>query len=151
MNINRRNVIKACAVLPLLVKVGFLTNVQAATWNKGAFEATSMDGLLKALGASAPTASGDISIVAPEIAENGAVVRVVVESKLAKTESVAVLVEKNPNMLAGDFHFVEGTEPFIGVNVKMAQTSNITVLAKADGKWFSTTKEVKVTLGGCGG
>jgi sulfur-oxidizing protein SoxY len=100
---------------------------------------------------SAPVPSQDIEIVAPEIAENGAVVPITVNSKLAKTQSIAILVEKNPNMLSALFDIPDGTDPFVATRVKMAQTSNVSALVKADGKYYLASKEIKVTLGGCGG
>jgi sulfur-oxidizing protein SoxY len=72
-------------------------------------------------------------------------------SKLPKTEQLALLVEKNPNILAASFNIPDGTEPQVNTRVKMGQTSNVIALVKADGKFYYTTKEVKVTLGGCGG
>jgi len=87
----------------------------------------------------------------PEIAENGAVVPVGVTSRIPKTESIAILIEKNPNMLAAVFDIPTGTEPVISTRVKMAQTSNIYALVKAEGRYYVAAKEVKVTLGGCGG
>ena len=78
-------------------------------------------------------------------------VPVSVASKLGKTESIAILVEKNPNALSASFDIPGGTEPFVSTRVKMGQTSNVYALVKADGKFFYATKEIKVTLGGCGG
>ena len=88
---------------------------------------------------------------APDIAENGAVVPVTVQSGLPKTESIAILIEKNPNMLAANFDLPSGTDPLVGTRVKMGQTSNVYALVKADGKYYTAVKEIKVTLGGCGG
>ena len=123
----------------------------AAEWNQAAFETKSLADVVKALGGSAPVPSQDIEIVAPEIAENGAVVPITVNSKLAKTQSIAILVEKNPNMLSALFDIPDGTDPFVATRVKMAQTSNVSALVKADGKYYLASKEIKVTLGGCGG
>jgi len=107
---------------------------------------------MQALGSVDPAQSRDIVFFqTPEIAENGAVVPVGISSNLAKTEAIAILVEKNPNMLAAVFDIPPGTEPAITTRVKMAQTSNIYALVKADGKYYVASKEVKVTLGGCGG
>ena len=72
-------------------------------------------------------------------------------SKVPKTESIAILIEKNPNMLAAVFDIPAGTDPSISTRVKMAQTSNVYALVKADGKYYVASKEIKVTLGGCGG
>jgi sulfur-oxidizing protein SoxY len=79
------------------------------------------------------------------------VVPFTITSKIPKTESIALLVEKNPNILAAKFDIPEGTEPWVNTRAKMGQTSNVFALVKADGKYYYTTKEVKVTLGGCGG
>ena len=108
-------------------------------------------GAVKAFGGAAATESKDISINSPDIAENGAVVPVSVSSKLGKTESISILVEKNPNALSATFDIPGGTEPFVSTRVKMGQTSNVYALVKADGQYFFASKEVKVTLGGCGG
>ena len=107
---------------------------------------------MKALGGGAPAQSKDIAFVqTPDIAENGAVVPIGVSSSLPRTESIAILVEKNPNALAAVFDLPAGTEPTVSTRVKMGQSSNIHALVKADGKYYVATKEVKVTLGGCGG
>ena len=105
-----------------------------------------------ALGGSASAQSKDITFVStPDIAENGAVVPIGVASAIAKTESIAILIEKNPNILAAVFDIPPGTDPAISTRVKMGQSSNIVALVKADGKYYVAAKEVKVTLGGCGG
>jgi sulfur-oxidizing protein SoxY len=107
---------------------------------------------MKALGGGEPVQSKDIVFFqTPDIAENGAVVPVGIISNIPKTESIAVLIEKNPNMLAAVFDIPPGTEPSISTRVKMGQSSNIYALVKADGKYFVAAKDVKVTLGGCGG
>ena len=142
-------------LLALVAAAGWLEPGDAAAeegWNKGAFETHSMDDTLKALGASTPAQSKDIVFVStPDIAENGAVVPVTVTSNVPKTESIAILIEKNPNLLAAVFDIPQGTEPSVSTRVKMAQTSNVYALVKADGRYHVTSKEIKVTLGGCGG
>ena len=92
-----------------------------------------------------------IKLELPIIAENGAVVPVEVTSNLPDTKSIVVLVEKNPFPLVAKFDFLEGATPFVKVNVKMGESSNVRVLAEAGGKYYSAVKEVKVTIGGCGG
>ena len=157
MQKTRREVLKSgggMTLLALLGAAGWLKpgDVAAQTWNKGAFEAKSMDEAMKALGGAAPGQSKDIAFVStPDIAENGAVVPISITSALPKTESIAILVEKNPNMLAASFEIPPGTEPAIGTRVKMGQSSNVYALVKADGKYYVASKEIKVTLGGCGG
>jgi sulfur-oxidizing protein SoxY len=153
----RRDVLKSgggMTLLALLSAAGWLEPGDAAAqaWNKGAFEAKSMDETMKALGSGAPAQSKDIAFVAtPDIAENGAVVPIGITSALPKTEAIAILIEKNPNTLAANFDIPPGTDPAISTRVKMGQTSNVYALVKADGKYYVATKEIKVTLGGCGG
>ena len=140
--------------MTLLAAAGWLAPETAAaqTWNKNAFEAKTMDETMKAIGGGAPAQSKDIAFVStPDIAENGAVVPIGITSSIPKTESIAILIEKNPNMLAASFDIPAGTDPSVGTRVKMGQSSNVYALVKADGKYYVASKEIKVTLGGCGG
>ena len=123
----------------------------AQQWNKTAFETKGLADTVKALGGSGSTESARIQITAPDIAENGAVVPITVESGIARTQAIAILIEKNPNTLSANFDIPDGTDPFVTTRVKMAETSNVYALVKADGKYFHAVKEIKVTLGGCGG
>ncbi len=106
---------------------------------------------LKGLGAEDATSSKDVSLTAPDIAENGAVVPLVVQSNIPNTQAIAILIEKNQNPLAANFDIPQSTEPLVGTRVKMGETSKIHALVKADGKFYSASREVKVTIGGCGG
>ena len=156
MHQTRRNVLKASGgltVMSLAASAGLLNSgsLFAQEWNKAAFDTKSLQDTVKAFGGAPAVESKDIAITSPDIAENGAVVPVSVTSKLGKTESIAILVEKNPNALSASFDIPGGTEPFVSTRVKMGQTSNVYALVKADGKYFYATKEIKVTLGGCGG
>lgn len=156
MNGNRRQVLKGTggmAVMGLAAGAGLFKpgSAWAQAWNKAAFETKTMADTVKAMGGSGAAESKDIVINSPDIAENGAVVPFTISSKLPKTESIALLVEKNPNSLAANFNIPAGTEPGVTTRVKMGQTSNVIAVVKADGKFYYTTKEVKVTLGGCGG
>ena len=125
--------------------------VALANWNQEAFGAKTAADALKSLGAAGATASKEILIEAPQIAENGAVVPIEVSSAVPGTSALIVLIEKNPFPLAARFDFRDGALPYAKLNVKMGETSDIRVLAEAAGKYFSATKEVKVTIGGCGG
>jgi sulfur-oxidizing protein SoxY len=125
--------------------------VFAAVWNKEAFGAKTAAEALKGIGAAGAAASGDIAIEVPQIAENGAVVPVEITSNIAGTKSISVLVDKNPFPLVAKFDFMEGALPFVKVNVKMGETSDVRVIAEAAGRHYVATKEVKVTIGGCGG
>ena len=152
----RRKALKSGAglgALGALMAAGMIRpgDLLAQDW-KAAFETKSVTDTVKALGGTAAAAeSKDITITAPDIAENGAVVPVSVASAIPKTESIAILIEKNPNLLAASFAIPAGTEPSVGTRVKMSQTSNVYAVVKADGKFFMAGKEIKVTLGGCGG
>ncbi|MFO1342672.1 MAG: thiosulfate oxidation carrier protein SoxY [Burkholderiales bacterium] len=139
------------AVVVAAVSAGVLPASAFADWNKAAFDAKSLNDVVKALGGSAVEKSGDIAITAPDIAENGAVVPIAVASKIAGTQSIAILVEKNPYALSAQFDIPAGTEANVGTRVKMGQSSNVHAVVKANGKYYVATKEVKVTLGGCGG
>jgi sulfur-oxidizing protein SoxY len=154
MNRSRRTVLKGtsgAAVLGLAMVAGLFKPGSAWAWNKAAFETKSLNDAVKAMGGTAAAESKDIAINSPDIAENGAVVPFTIQSKLPKTEQMALLVEKNPNIVAASFNIPDGTEPWVNTRVKMGQTSNFIALVKADGKFYYTVKEVKVTLGGCGG
>jgi len=155
MDRNRRDFIRAGGVLGLMVAAGLLTAEQAqaqqAAWNKAAFDTKSVDDTVKALGGTSAAQSGDIAITAPDIAENGAVVPVGVTSKIPNTQAIYILVEKNPNTLAAGFGIPAGTEANVATRIKMGQTSNVYAVVKADNKFYTASKEVKVTLGGCGG
>ncbi len=150
MNLQRRNTLKFTALIALMASSGLISNAEAAEWNKAAFEAKSLDDVIKAMNGTKPVTSDAVTIKAPDIAENGAVVPVGISTTL-KATNMAILVEKNPSALAAVFEIPAGTDAFVTTRVKMGQTSNVYALVKADGKWFSAVKEIKVTLGGCGG
>jgi len=156
MNSGRRRMLQGsggAAVMGLAMAAGLLKpgKAHAEAWNKAAFDTKSLNDAVKALGGSPPTESKDIVINSPDIAENGAVVPFTISSNLPKSESIAVLIEKNPNILAANFEIPPGTDPWVNTRVKMGQTSRVIALVKADGKYYYNAKEVKVTLGGCGG
>ena len=159
-NTNRREVLKAgggATVMALAIAAGLLRPedvfAQAASWNKAAFDTRTLADAVKALGGAPATENKGVQFTSPtpDIAENGAVVPITVTSSLPKTESIAILVEKNPNILTANFTIPAGTDPFVSSRVKMGQTSDVYALVKADGKFYYAVKDVKVTLGGCGG
>lgn len=153
----RRAVLKAgggMGLLGLLAAAGFIPAGEALAqqqWNSGAFASRTFAEAVKALGGAAPTENKAIQITAPDIAENGLVVPIGVTSNIPKTESIAIMVEKNPNLLSAVFDIPNGTEPFVSTRVKLAESTDIFALVKADGKYYFLKKEIKVTLGGCGG
>ena len=157
MDAVRRKVVKTgggATLLTLLAAAGWLKpgEALAADWNKAAFESKTLDDAYKSIAGGTPAPSKEIAFFqTPDIAENGAVVPIGGQSNLPKTESIAILVEKNPNLLAASFDIPQGTEPLVTTRVKMGQSSNVYALVKADGKYHVAFKEIKVTLGGCGG
>jgi sulfur-oxidizing protein SoxY len=122
-----------------------------AAWNKEAFQSKTAADALKGLGIAASTESKEILIEAPQIAENGAVVPIEITSQLPNTRSIALVVDKNPFPLVAKFDFAEGALPYVKVNVKLGESSFVRVFAEAGGRYYSAVKEVKVTIGGCGG
>jgi sulfur-oxidizing protein SoxY len=127
-------------------------HADVAGYNATAFDAKTLAEALKALGLGLPQASKDVSLTAPDIAENGAVVQVGVATALQGVKRLLILVEKNPAVLSAAFEMSESIEPAVTTRVKMGQTSNVHgVAVLADGRVLFATREVKVTLGGCGG
>jgi sulfur-oxidizing protein SoxY len=156
LNELRRALLKgscAAGIVAVAASAGLLVpgRALAAEWNKAAFEAKSISDAIKGLGAAGVTDSKDILIKAPDIAENGAVVPVEVTSQIAGTQSIAIMTEKNPLPLLAVFEFDEGAQGYVSSRIKMGQTSNVRVVVKAGGKYYSAVKEIKVTIGGCGG
>ena len=145
----RRGLLKGAAAL---LVAGLLKPVAAlAAWNKAAFSSKTSADAMKSLGTPSAESSGGIVIEAPQIAENGAVVPIEITSNIPGTTSLAVLVEKNPDPLVARFDFAEGALPFVKINAKMGETSDVRVVATAGGKNYQATREIKVTIGGCGG
>lgn len=156
MGISRRSVMKAgggAALYSALASMGFFQSnpAMAAAWKKDWFDTKNIPDTLKVMGIASAPNSADIVITSPDIAENGAVVPVGVASKVAKTEMIAVLIEKNPSMMAGFYEFTADAMPDVSMRVKMGQSSDVIAIVKADGKFLMAKKEIKVTLGGCGG
>ena len=153
---NRREMLSHSAkVAAMLAAVGFLPGLaqaQAAGYNTAAFAAKTMAELTKALGVAAPTESKDVTITGPDIAENGAVVPVGAATTLPGAKRLLMLVEKNPSMLAAMFDVTDSIDANIATRVKMGQSSDVYAVAMmGDGKVLFARKEIKVTLGGCGG
>ena len=152
---SRRTLLKCTGALGVLA-VGLVTglarssNAVAAQWNKAGFESKGLSEAVKALGAGNPSESRDIVITAPDIAENGAVVPVAVTSRIANTQQISIISEKNPRPLLATFDVAGSSEGYVSTRIKMGETSNVWAVVKADGKFYSAKKEVKVTVGGCG-
>jgi len=155
MNALRRNVLKGAAgagTVAMAVAAGLLKPTQAlAGVPRSAFEAKNVGDALKNMSVSAPADSKDITIKAPDIAENGAVVPVEVTSGIPGTTAIAILAEKNATPLVADFGLMGGAEAYISTRIKMGQTSLVRAVVMAGGKAYTAAKEVKGTIGGCGG
>lgn len=123
----------------------------AAGWNKPAFTATNLAEAMKHSNYSGGVESTAISIKAPDIAENGGSVPVEISCSIPGTTAIAIFAEKNQTPLIADFELLNGTEAFVATRIKMSQTALVRVAVRAGGKVYTYGKEVKVTLGGCGG
>lgn len=141
------------SLLGALLAVGMLRpeELRAAQWNSPAFDGKNLDDVIRALGGAGAQESVEVAIVAPEIAENGAVVPIQVVSRLPATHAVAIAIERNPRLLAAYFEIPDGTVPDVQTRVKMAETGKVYALAKAGGGFHYASKEIKITVGGCGG
>lgn len=122
----------------------------AAIWNKAAFEATQIEKSQKDLGVRGELPSQEIEIIAPDRAENGAIVQVEIKSHIPQTEAIAIFVDKNPTALIGNYMFTNGALPQIITRIKMADTSDIKIVVKAGDKYYTNTKNVVVLENGCG-
>ena len=150
---NRRDLLAHSAKLAaLMAGAGLLPQMDHAAYNAAAFEVKTMAELAKLLGGSAPAESKDVTVTGPDIAENGAVVPIAVATTLPGVKRLLVLVEKNPSVLSAMFYVSDSVDANFSTRVKMGQSSNVYAVAlMGDGKMLFAQKEVKVTLGGCGG
>ena len=149
----RREALKnSAAVFGMLMAAGLLPQAAQAAYNKNAFDAKTVADVIKAMGASAPAESKDVTLTAPDIAENGAVVPLGAATTLPNVKQMLVLVEKNPNTLVASFAVSDAVDANFLTRAKLGQSSDVYAVAITnDGKAFYAKKEVKVTLGGCGG
>ena len=151
--LNRRALLTHSAkVAALLATAGLLPATAQAAWTQAAFDAKTLADAVKALGGGAPAESKDVTITGPDIAENGAVVPVGCACALPGVKRLLLLVEKNPSMLTAMFDVTDAIDANVSTRVKMGQSSDVYAVAMmADGKVLYAKKEIKVTLGGCGG
>ena len=153
----RRLILKGVAMVALaglgVARFGLMPAFAAANdkYPEDAFKQKNSDDAIKSLYGKTAEPSDKVKLDAPEIAENGAVVPISVSSTLADVTSISILVVENPNALAASYKIPAGTIPSVANRLKMARTSNVIAVVEAGGKLYSATKEVKVTVGGCGG
>jgi sulfur-oxidizing protein SoxY len=157
VNVKRRTLLKGTLIGSLIgvaASAGLLTprRILAQAWPQQAFDAKNMDAAVSALyGGEAPTPSTEIDIKAPAIAENGAVVRITISTTLKDVESISLIAKENPSPLTSSYVLAKNTEPYVDTRIKMGKTSDVVAIVKSGGKLYSAAKEVKVTIGGCGG
>jgi sulfur-oxidizing protein SoxY len=156
MNTKRRLFLKgsmAAGVAGVAASAGLLTpSMVLAAWPTQAFDAKSIADAMKGIAGTADAAaSGDITIKAPDIAENGAVVPVTVSTGMAGVESISILASQNATPLTSSYNLGSATEAFVSTRIKMGKTADVIAVVKAGGKLYQAKKEVKVTIGGCGG
>lgn len=148
MQHTRRNIITLIGALTGMIMLP--VKLLAAQWNAKAFDETRFPDSLRSVGALELIESDQIQLKTPEIAENGAIVPIQVISELPNTEKVFVFAEKNPQPLVASFTFVENVEPFFATRIKMGESARVHVVVRADGKHYTVSRDVKVTIGGCG-
>ncbi len=155
MRTRRRMLADSAKVAGWLASAGLLPSLvraESGAYAAPAFEAKSLPELMKVLGANAPVESADVTLTGPEIAENGAVVPLIALTTLPGVKRLLILVEKNPAVLSAMFDVTEAIEPSFSTRVKMGQSSAVYAVAMmGDGKLLYAKREIKVTLGGCGG
>ncbi|MCC7080720.1 MAG: thiosulfate oxidation carrier protein SoxY [Burkholderiales bacterium] len=152
MKVKRRQFLQVAVGASALAALGphAARQAGAAEWNKVGFQAKAVEQALESLGAAGAVPSKDVIVKAPDIAENGAVVPIEVTSKIPNTRSIAIIADKNPFPLVAIFEFANGAEAYASTRMKMSATSNVRVLARADDKFYTASREVKITIGGCG-
>ena len=148
MTMHRRFVLKSVLALAAIVA---LPRTLLAARPDTAFKATDAGEAIANLFGQPPSGSDQVTMKIPDIAENGAVVPVTVSTTLQNVESISIIVDKNPTPLAASFNMSPRSVPTVSVRIKMGQSSRVQALVKAGGSLYSTSKEVKVTIGGCGG
>ena len=155
MNLLRRKFLRTASFVGAAVTVGSAVLVPQraiAAYNEAAFKARDVDGAISAsLGSSSHSPSDAIKLKAPDIAENGAVVPISVSADLNNVSAISIVAKENPQPLTSTYQLSAAAEPFVSTRIKMSKTSDVIAVVKADGKLYSTVKEVKVTIGGCGG
>ena len=155
MNLLRRKFLKTASFVGGAVVIGSSVLVPQraiGAYNKAAFEAREPGAAIAAsLGSEQYSPSDAITLKAPDIAENGAVVPITVSADMGNVTGISIVATANPQPLTSTYQLSPAAEGYISTRVKLAKTADVVAVVKADGKLYSATKEVKVTIGGCGG
>jgi len=150
MTPKRRKILQAAMTAAAAMALPMSRRVQAAEWNKTAFGATTVAEVLKQMSATNAQPSKDIQIKVPDVAENGAAVPIEITSRIPNTQSIAIVVDKNPFPLLASFGFANGAEPYASTRVKFAGGSDMRIIVTAGGRHYVAVRDVKVVAGGCG-
>jgi sulfur-oxidizing protein SoxY len=150
MSSGRRRFLRTGTVLVAALGAHRLRAAGSAERNQAAFQAKSAAEALKSIGAASAVPSKEIVLKLPDVAENGGQVPIEITSRVAHTEAIHIVADKNPFPLVASFDLPSGVEPYVVTRIKLADTSPVRVLVKADGKFYSASREVRVTVGGCG-
>ncbi|MBT5643984.1 MAG: thiosulfate oxidation carrier protein SoxY [Gammaproteobacteria bacterium] len=153
---NRRNFLKnsfmTAATITTFAGLMIKPKRLYAAWPKASFDITELsDSINSVYGHNDLTESSEVTLTAPDIAENGAIVPLNVKTKLKNVESIMIFVENNPQPLSSGYHLSPKSIPVVGTRIKMGKTSTVMAAVKSNGKIYTASKEVKVTIGGCGG
>jgi len=155
MNLLRRKFIKTASIVGGAAAIGSSVLVPQrviGAYMKAGFEARDIDGALSgSLGSAQHSASDAVKLKAPDIAENGAVVPITVSADMGNVTNISIVAVANPQPLTSTYQLSPDAEAYVSTRVKLAKTTDVVAVVKADGKLYSATKEVKVTIGGCGG
>lgn len=147
---SRRSFLLGMTGAALLAALAYPVRLLAAQWNKAAFEARNVDDALKAAGIASVAETAQIHLKVPEIAENGSIVPIEVSSDVPDTQAIYIVVDKNTQPLVGSFEFGGDAMPFVATRIKMTESSRVRFIVRAGGAYFGTSREIKVTIGGCG-
>ena len=150
MSTARRLFLRTSAAIVAALGISLIRHAHAADRNQAAFQAKSAAEALKSIGAANALPSKEIVLKLPDIAENGGQVPIEITSRIANTEAIHIVADNNPFPLVASFDLPSGVEPYVVTRIKLADTSSVRVLVKADGKYYSVSREVRVTIGGCG-
>jgi sulfur-oxidizing protein SoxY len=150
MSVGRRRFLRTGAFVAAALGTHPLRPVHGAERNEAGFHAKSAAEALRSIGAAGAAPSKDIVVKLPDVAENGGQVPIEITSRIANTEAIHIVADKNPFPLVASFDLPSGMEPYVVTRIKLADTSPVRVLVKADGKYYSAVREVRVTVGGCG-
>jgi len=150
MDHNRRILLRTAGIAAAVLTAGGWRLAHAADATNATYDARTTADAMRTMGLSGAAESKDIIIKAPDVAENGASVPIEIASDIPGTDSMVLFIDKNPFPFAGSFDFSKGAVPYVSLRVKIAESSNLRVVATAAGKHYTAVREVKVTIGGCG-